>query len=75
MTYDHWKTTEPEQDGDEFPQHFSQCDCCGEMKPDCEDIVYQGMDTHACFKCRGNAEDEDEAADRGDHEYHQGRDD
>jgi hypothetical protein len=32
----------------------SECDCCGEMKPDCEDIVWRGMDTHACAKCRGH---------------------
>ena len=31
----------------------SQCDCCGEYKPDCEDRTWRGMDVHACPKCRG----------------------
>ena len=31
----------------------SECDCCGKMKYDCVDLVYLGMDTHACPACRG----------------------
>lgn len=29
-----------------------ECDCCGEMKPDCENVVAMGMDTTACEDCR-----------------------
>ncbi len=46
----------------------SECDACGEMKYDCRDIVFRGMDVHACPKCRGC--EDDEAADRGDWEFH-----
>ena len=49
----------------------SQCDCCGEYKSDCEDLVWNGMDVHACPKCR-NAED-DEYGDRADYEYDRDR--
>jgi hypothetical protein len=34
--------------------NVSECDACGEYKPDCEDVTYQGMDTHACAQCRGD---------------------
>jgi hypothetical protein len=59
---------------DNFPDErlTSQCDCCGEYKPDCEDVTYQGMDTHACAKCR--ACEDDEAADYADWRYHQEHD-
>jgi hypothetical protein len=49
---------------------LSQCDCCGELKYGCIDVVAYGLDTHACPACRGHAEDDDEAADRGDFEFH-----
>jgi hypothetical protein len=51
---------------------LSECDACGEYKPDCEDVTYQGIDTHACAKCR--ACEDDEAADRADWRYHQDHD-
>jgi hypothetical protein len=40
---------------DSAPEHASQCDCCGELKYDCEDVwvPYVG-DTHACAACRGD---------------------
>jgi hypothetical protein len=62
--------TMPYDRDDNFPDErlTSQCDACGEYKPDCEDVTYQGMDTHACAKCR--ACEDDEAADRGDFEFH-----
>jgi hypothetical protein len=54
---------------------LSECDCCGEMKPDCEDIWVRYVgDTHACAKCRDAEEDRDEAADRGCWQCHQARD-
>ena len=53
-------------------QDASQCDCCGKYKPDCKNILWHGMDTHACAVCRN--EDDDPASDRGDWEYHQRRD-
>jgi hypothetical protein len=69
MTYDHWKTTEPDLLDDRL---VSCCDCCGEYKPGCEDLTWNGMDVHACPKCRGG--DDDPAADRGDWRFHQGYD-
>jgi hypothetical protein len=73
--YDAWKTDSGrEDDGDDC---LSQCDCCGDYKLGCTNSVTSfGMDVHACPKCRG-VDDEDpyeEAADRGDWECHQGRD-
>jgi hypothetical protein len=50
----------------------SQCDCCGEMKAGCVDLVWCGMDTHACPKCRN--EEDDLAANRGDYEFHRDHD-
>ena len=73
--YDAWKTRSYLDDGaDNFPDErlVSQCDCCGEYKPDCEDRTWRGMDVHACPKCRGA--EEDEAADRGDWKFHQEHD-
>jgi len=35
-------------------EHRSECDACGKMKYDCRDVVYLGMDTHACPECRGD---------------------
>jgi hypothetical protein len=46
----------------------SCCDCCGELKTDCRDQTWRGMDVHICPECRGA--DDDEAADRGDFEFH-----
>jgi hypothetical protein len=37
---------------------LSQCDACGEYKPDCADVSYMGMDAHACAKCRHQDDDE-----------------
>ena len=67
--YDNWKLASPEDE-----ERETECDCCGEMKVGCVDIVYSGMDTHACPKCRDAEEDCDEAADRGDWEFHQRND-
>ena len=67
MTYDHWKTTEPEE-------HASECDCCGRMQTGCVDIVAYGLDTHACPECRDAVDEDDEEADRGCYEYHFRRD-
>jgi hypothetical protein len=55
-------------------EHASECDCCGELKYGCRDVTWRGLDTHACPKCL-NDEDEDEAADRGDWEFHRDYDD
>jgi hypothetical protein len=37
-------------------EFLSCCDCCGEMKYGCVDLVFMGMDTHACPTCRGEPE-------------------
>ena len=29
-------------------EYLSECECCGQMKYGCVDLVYMGMDTHAC---------------------------
>ena len=49
---------------------FSECDCCGEPSGDLD--WWDG--TLVCPKCRSDLAEEDGAADRGDHECHQGRD-
>lgn len=37
-------------------ENLSQCDCCGEMKYNCRDVVAYGLDTHACPACLGDDE-------------------
>jgi len=62
---------------DNFPDErlTSQCDCCGEYKSDCVDLVWCGMDVHACPKCRHEEDDaNDLAANRGDYEFHRDHD-
>ena len=49
--YEAWLEAKAEYDED---QHVSECDCCGKMKAGCRDVVYLGMDTHACPQCRGD---------------------
>lgn len=59
---------------DNFPDErlTSKCEACGEYKPDCEDIhVPRIGDVHACSRCRAELAEYDEAADRGDFEFHQ----
>ena len=36
-------------------ERVSECDACGELKSGCRDLVYMGMDTHACPECRGDS--------------------
>ena len=45
-----WKLME-----DDEALHVSECDCCGLNKVGCIDLVYMGMDTHACPECRGHS--------------------
>ena len=73
MTYDHWKTTNPDDeflgpDRDE-EDNFEECDVCGAIT---EDLDWLGGYL-VCPKCLANKE-EDEAADRGDWQCHQERD-
>ena len=35
-----------------------ECDCCGKMKHGCTNIVWHGMDVHACPACLGDVDDE-----------------
>jgi hypothetical protein len=56
-------------------EHASECECCGELKYGCRDVTWRGLDTHACPKCLGDLEEGDEAADRGDWEFHRDYDD
>ena len=51
-TYDDWKLDSPEEE-----ELASECDCCGKLKYGCVDLVYQGMDTHACPQCRFEDDD------------------
>lgn len=37
----------------EEKEYLSECDACGKMKRGCRDVVYMGMDTHACPQCMG----------------------
>ena len=39
----------------EAEERVSECDCCQQMKAGCVDLVYLGMDTHACPECRGDS--------------------
>ena len=39
-------------------ERLSECDCCGQMKYGCRNIIAMGMDTHACEECMGNEEGE-----------------
>jgi hypothetical protein len=49
----------------------TECDCCGEMKASCVDLIWCGMDVHACPKCRHEEDDNNDlAANRGDYEFH-----
>jgi hypothetical protein len=57
------------------PEEFlTQCDACGELKYGCVDLIAYGLDTHACPKCRNEAEDDDPGADYADWRYHQDHD-
>ena len=55
MTYDHWKTTEPEPfkewppDDEDEPR---ECDCCGKERK-LTSLFYSGIETFACDECRG----------------------
>jgi hypothetical protein len=60
MTYDHWKTTEPD-DGAERPDYdeeaeaaaaLNQCDCCGKLRVLSRCWAF-GIETYACDECRG----------------------
>ena len=54
-------------------EKVSQCEACGELKADCVSTSFHGLDVYACAACRGAEEERDEAANRGDWEYHQRR--
>jgi hypothetical protein len=56
MTYDHWKTTEPEPfeewpPDDDEPELY-ECDCCGKMVSELSRVFYCGIETFACDECR-----------------------
>ena len=54
MTYDNWKTTEPDPHADEY---LSECDCCGKMRPHVTRCwTTYGLETFACWECQGNDE-------------------
>jgi len=49
MSYDTWKSTEPD------PPHdgpFGECDCCGQKRP-LSRCWPMGIETYACDECRG----------------------
>jgi hypothetical protein len=52
---------------------YGQCDGCGAWKLDCDYTTAPGgLETFACAACRN--QDDDEAADHGDWQFHQERD-
>ncbi len=53
MSYDHWKTTEPDPCPDPPPR---QCDCCGKMRPLTRCWAFGNLETFACDECRGDDE-------------------
>jgi hypothetical protein len=59
MTYDHWKTTEPD-DGAEPPieaDELRECDCCGKLAVLSRCWAY-GIETFACDECRDGGRNE-----------------
>lgn len=54
---DRWDAAERDYKSERDTPRASECDCCGKMKYDCEDIYvsYVG-DTHACADCRGEGD-------------------
>ncbi len=58
MSYDSWKTTEPDQPCD---GPFGQCDCCNEQRP-LSQCWASGVETWACDECRGDEGDDDDVA-------------
>jgi hypothetical protein len=51
MTYDSWKTTNPD---DEQPgEPVAECDCCGKTRPLSRCWVPGGLETWACEECSG----------------------
>ena len=77
MTYDHWKTTNPDDEflgpDPEEEDDFNECDDCGELSDNLDWLDKHGKHL-LCPACMRKAEQQDEAADRGDHECHQERD-
>ena len=56
MTYDQWKTTEPQPSSDGY-----ECDCCGRTDGGAISRVwYCGIETFACDRCRGVEEEQQE---------------
>ena len=53
MTYDNWKTTNP--DDEQLGDPVGQCDCCGKMRPLSQCWAF-GIETWACEECRGDDE-------------------
>lgn len=53
MTYDHWKSTEPDYDDGTM----GDCDCCSKYRPLSRCWAY-GIETWACDECRGFEESE-----------------
>ncbi len=59
MTYDKWKSTEPDPyDESRLKSYWSQtyCDCCGKRRPVSRVWAY-GMETYACEECYDSAKD------------------
>jgi hypothetical protein len=52
MTYDTWKTTNP--DDERLGEPVAECDCCGKMRPLARCWAPVGVETWACDECRGN---------------------
>lgn len=51
MTYDTWKTTEPESD-----EPVGQCDCCARMLPLHRVWAFGNLETWACDECCNQGE-------------------
>jgi hypothetical protein len=57
MSYDHWKTTEPDE-----PEEWAACDNCGVHKPlrQMRTIFTPGCETWACDECCGGEPEDDD---------------
>ena len=61
MTYDNWKTTNPEDEALGVYESYADCDCCGKLRRLRQCWVYGNMETWACAECR---QDDDDDSDR-----------
>jgi hypothetical protein len=62
MSYDRWKSTDPDLHAGE---PFGACDCCGKHRPLSRcwtGVGVSGIETWACDECRGGDGEDDDVA-------------